>query len=153
MRALEAVRSALLRLSAVLAGGLLAALVTLDAVQVVLRYALGRGFAWGGEVAAILLITLTWVGAGHLWLARSHVAVDLFGLGGTWVRGAIDAGLVAGALALLPALASTVQGFGFIELPALGVPASIKYWPVAGGVAFLGVAAALDLALLRRAPA
>ena len=133
--------------SAAIMGARLVALVSLDFLQVVLRYLLGDGFTWGGDVAVILLLTLAWLGAGHAWLARSHIAVELFALPPA-LRAALDVVAIAGALILAPQLVATIDAFGFIDLPSLPVSASVKYWPVALGVAFVAIAAAIDLLLL-----
>ena len=143
----RAARRALLLASAALMGLLLVALVTLDFTRVVLRYYLGEGFAWAPDLAVTWLITLAWLGAGHLWLARSHIAIDLF-VQPRWLRAGVDLAVIAGALVLLPLVGRTIDAFGFIDLPALPASAAVKYWPIWGGVAYLGVAALVDLLCL-----
>ena len=142
---IDTVRRVLLGASATVMGLLLAALVTLDFLQVVLRYMLGDGFVWGADVSVIALLTLAWLGAGHAWLARAHIAIALFEQP-RWIRIATDLAVIAGAVALAPLLLQTIDAYGFIDLPSLPVTAAVKYWPVAGGAAFLAVAAAVDLA-------
>lgn len=152
MRVLDGLSRALRGLSGALMGAILAALVALDVAQVVLRYGLGGGWPWAGDVSVILLLTLAWLGAGHLWLARGHIAVDLIAAGSRagralWVG--FDAVVLVGGLALLPMTARTMEAYGFIDLPVLPLPGSVKYVPVAVGLAFVTLAAAIML--LRRA--
>lgn len=141
---IDHVRRGLLVASATLMGLILAGLVTLDFGQVVLRYVLGDGFVWGADVAVIALLTLAWLGAGHAWLTRSHIAIALFEQP-RWIRVAADLAVIAGSIALAPLLLQTIDAFGFIDLPSLPLSAAVKYWPVGVGVAFLVAAAVLDL--------
>ena len=142
---IDRLRRGLLFASATLMGLILAGLVTLDFLQVVLRYLLGDGFVWGADVSVIALLTLAWLGAGHAWLARAHIAIALFEQP-RLIRVAANLAVVAGAVALAPLLLQTIDAFGFIDLPSLPLTAAVKYWPVVAGVAFLVVAALVDLA-------
>ena len=151
-RALDALAAALLHASAAAMGAILAALVALDVAQVVLRYGAGRGWPWAGDLSVILLLTLAWIGAGHLWLARGHIAVDLIAPASRAGRAlwlAFDAAVLAGGIALWPMTLRTMAAYGFIDLPALPLAASAKYLPVAAGTAFAALAAAI--LLVRRA--
>lgn len=133
---------------------ILLALVTLDALQVALRYLLGTGWPWAGDLAVILLLSLAWIGAGHLWLQGAHIAVDLLP-DRPRLRAALDAGssaaVVAGGLALVPLTLETITVYGAIDLPALPLPASAKYAPVAVGATYAVAAAAIRL-MASRAP-
>ena len=147
--ALDVADRALRRGSAVAMGLCLATLVGLDAAQVALRYGLGRGWPWAGDVSVILLLTLAWLGAGHLWLARGHIAVDLVdgtGPAGRALAVAFDLVALIGGLVLLPMTVATMQAYSFIDLPVLPLPGSVKYAPVALGLAFVTLAAAIALA-------
>ena len=148
---LERVRRACLRVSAGALGALLAALVALDFAQVLMRYALGRGWPWAGDVSIILLLSLAWLGAAHLWLDRGHIAVALVPVG-TGLHRVLSTlwsfAALAGAVALAPHLIDTISAYAMIDLPALALPASAKYLPVAAGLALLVAAAALDLVRL-----
>lgn len=131
---------------------ILLALVTLDALQVVLRYLLGTGWPWAGDLAVILLLSLAWIGAGHLWLLGAHVAVDLIP-DRPPLRAALDAAfgaaVVLGGIVLVPLTLETIAAYGAIDLPALPLPASVKYLPVAAGTLYVIAAAALRLAAPR----
>ena len=144
MSTLLAVRRALLAASAVVMALLLVALVSLDFLRVVLRYLVGEGFAWAPDLAVIWLIALAWIGAGHLWLARSHIAIDLFDQP-RWLRIGVSALVAGGVAVLVPIVWKTIGAYGFIDLPALPLSAAAKYWPIMGGIVFLGVAAFVDL--------
>lgn len=151
-QALDGLAALLIRASGVAMGAVLAALVALDVAQVALRYGPGWGWPWAGDVSVILLLTLAWLGAGHLWLARGHIAVDLIAPASRagwalWL--AFDVAVLAGGLALLPMTLRTMEAYGFIDLPVLPLPGSVKYMPVAAGIAFVTLAAAI--VLLRRA--
>ena len=137
-------RRLLLAASALVMALLLVLLVGLDFVRVVLRYIVGDGFPWAPDLAIVWLLLLAWIGAGHLWLARSHIAIDLFAMPRAG-RMAVDVVVIAGTVLLLPLVAKTIDAFGFIDLPALPLSAAVKYWPIWGGVVFLGVAALIDL--------
>ncbi len=129
-------------------GAILAGLVALDVAQVVMRYGFGTGWPWAGDVAVIALLTLAWIGAGHLWLTRGHIAVDLIApdsRAGRALRLAFDVVALAGGLILLPMTARTMEAYGFIDLPVLPLPGSVKYLPVALGLGFVALAAALLL--------
>jgi len=126
-------------------------LVGIDFSQVVLRYGFGMGWPWAGDVSIILLLSLAWIGAGHLWLTRGHIAVDLIAPASRTGRGfwlAFDLLVLIGGAVLLPMTLTTMQAYSFIELPTLPLPGSIKYMPVAAGIAFVVLAA--GVVLIRR---
>ena len=139
--------AALTAVSGALMALLLLALVTLDALQVALRYALGTGWPWAGDLAVILLLSLAWIGAGHLWLLGGHVAVDLLDRPrlARALHAAFGLAVVVGGAVLLPLAVETMAVYGTIDLPALPVPASVKYAPVAVGTAYVVAAAMVRL--------
>lgn len=148
-------RASIAALSALLAA-LLVVLVALEIVNVVLRYVVGAGFVWSVDVAILLTSSLAWIGVPTLWLARGHIAVDLAtGLLGrryeAGLRVALDLGAIAAGLALAIHGHATLQAFGMITLPALGLPGSVKYVPIVAGAGLLVYAGALNL-LADRAP-
>jgi TRAP-type C4-dicarboxylate transport system permease small subunit len=60
------------------AGGCLAAIVVLITVQVFCRYVLNAPLSWPEELASILFISMTYLGALVLPALRQHVSVDVF---------------------------------------------------------------------------
>lgn len=148
----ERLRAGLARISLWAMALCLLALVTLDFWQVIQRYLLGASWPWAGEVGIILLLSLAWIGAGHLWLVRGHIAVDLIA-GGTRAARilsvAFDAVVLGGGLILMPLIFDTMAAYSFIDLPTLPVSGAVKYAPLAAGTLFLCVAAALMLVTRR----
>lgn len=148
VRKATAVKAVALKLSTATLAACLLALVTLDFLQVVLRYLFGAGWPWAGDLSIVLILMLAWVGAGHLWLLGGHIAVDLTaGYPALFRRLQILFGLAAvgGGLVLLPMTVETMSAYGAIDLPALPLPASVKYFPIAVGTAYLVAAAGLVL--------
>jgi TRAP-type C4-dicarboxylate transport system permease small subunit len=131
-----------------LLGLLLLAMVALDGGQVLLRYVFSSGVVWGGDVSALLLLTLGWLGAPALWLNRSHIAVDLFpgsALGGRAARAVLDIVMIAGGVWLFHASLGALEAYSFIDLPVLPLSASVKYLPITVGAALLALVALLNL--------
>lgn len=128
-------------------GALLLGLVSLDVAQVVLRYGMGAGWPWAGDATIVGLLTLAWLGAGHLWLRGAHVAVSL--LPGRAARAAfvVVTGLLLAACGVaLPMVWEAVRLYSAIDLPALPLPMAAKYVPVLGGLVWLMACAAIRLA-------
>lgn len=145
---LEAIHGALVRASLWMMGLCLLALVSLDFWQVIQRYVLGVSWPWAGDVSIVLLLTLAWIGAGHLWLTRAHIAVDFLAARPHVSRALtilFDLIVLAGGAILMPLIYDTMVAYSVIDLPTLPVTGSIKYAPVAAGTAFLCVAAAIML--------
>lgn len=137
--------------SAVFMGLCLIVLVGIDFAQVVLRYGFGLGWPWAGDVSIILLLSLAWIGAGHLWLKRGHIAVDLIAPASRAGRALwllFDLLVLVGGAVLLTMTVKTIQAYSFIDLPALPLPGSVKYMPVAAGILFVVLSA--GLVLIRR---
>lgn len=125
-------------------GAVLVALVCLDVAQVALRYGLGIGWPWAGDLGTIGLLTLAWIGAGHLWLRGAHIAVDLLPARAGRVMGHVFAlAALAAAGIALPMTWEVVGLYGTIDLPALPLPMSAKYVPVLGGLIWLVAAIVL----------
>ncbi|MCR9137746.1 MAG: TRAP transporter small permease subunit [Alphaproteobacteria bacterium] len=130
-------------------GAVLAALISLEVVQVFLRYFLAEGLIWGRDVATLLLFCLAWFGASLGWLNGNHIAVDLFGSGrsGRQRRGLVlNLLMMAFAIALSVMTIRAIEAFSLIELPSLGVPAAIKFVPIIIGTMLLILASILNLA-------
>lgn len=145
---LERLRAGLARVSLWAIGLCLVALVALDFWQVIQRYVLGVSWPWAGDLSIILLLALAWIGAGHLWLARGHIAVDLLPFGARLLP-LFDLVVLVGGALLLPLIWETMAAYSFIDLPALNVSGAVKYWPLLAGTGFLCVAAALMLVVRR----
>ncbi len=147
----RSLRRVLIRTLQLLMGGLLAALIGLEVVQVMLRYLLAGGIIWGRDVATLLLFTIAWLGAPLIWMQRGHLAVDLFPgalAGAGAARGvgiALNLILLGGAGALIPVTLGAMQAFAFIDLPTLGTAASVKFIPMLAGTVLLMLAALLGL--------
>ena len=133
-------------------GAVLVALVALDVAQVVLRYGFGAGWPWAGDLTIVLLLTLAWLGAGHLWLRGTHIAASLLPERAAGVAGAAFAVVaLLGIVVVMPMAWGTMLLYAGIDLPALPLPAAVKFAPVVAGLAWLGVAIALRLAAGRDA--
>ena len=142
----ETIRKTLAHISLWAMGLCLTTLVSLDFWQVIQRYALGQSWPWAGDVSVILLLTLAWIGAGYLWLVNGHIAVDFLPLKDTQLNAlktVFDGVVLIGGVVLIPMTWDTMQAYSFIDLPTLPVSGSIKYVPVAVGLGFLTLAAAL----------
>ena len=129
-------------------GVLVIGLIGLEVVQVFLRYFLASGISWGRDVSTLLMFAIAWLGAPYLWLQRRHLAVDLLpgSLTGTrYWQTALDLVVIAASIALLLTTRQAMEAFEFIDLPALGTSAAIKFWPMATGATLLVVAGVLNL--------
>ncbi len=148
IRRTAAIKAVVLKLSTAVLAACLLALVTLDFLQVVLRYLFGAGWPWAGDLSIVLILMLAWVGAGHLWLLGGHIAVDLTAGNRRlfrYLQILFGLAVVGGGLVLLPMTVETMSAYGAIDLPALPLPASVKYLPVAVGTLYLVAAASLVL--------
>ncbi|MFD0915378.1 TRAP transporter small permease [Pseudahrensia aquimaris] len=151
IRRLTRLRHWLTSTSRIIMAALVLALVSLDFVQVIMRYAFGTGWPWAGDVSIVMLLSLAWIGVGHLWLSRGHIAVDLLAGSKAALRRRIDMAacivVIACCVVLLPMIDKTIGVYGFIDLPALGVSGAVKYWPIIIGTTYLLIGAVIDLAL------
>jgi len=142
-------RERLTRVSSVVLGILLLVLVLLELNQVVMRYLFGAGLFWTAEVSTLVMMSLAWLGAAHLWLLRGHLAIDLIGTAhARWHRlidVVADLLVIAGVLWLSPKIATTLDAYWMIELGSLPVSASVSYLPMSMGVLLLAGAATLNL--------
>ena len=128
-------------------GALLLALVSLDLAQVMLRYGVGGGLPWAGDATIVGLLTLAWLGAGHLWLRGAHVAVaHLPPKAARAAHVAVTAFLLLACGVAAPMVWEAVRLYAAIDLAALPLPMAAKYVPVLGGLIWLMAAALLRLA-------
>lgn len=125
------------------------ALIGLEVYQIFLRYFLSDGIVWGPDISTLLLFCIAWLGAPLLWLKKGHLAVDLFPSrpSGQIVMNIL---MLVAAIALIVVTRWAMDAFAMIELPALGIPASVKYFPMIIGTSLLVVAAALNLLTSKR---
>lgn len=146
---LAALRAFLTRFTGGALGVLAAALILVEASQAVLRHGFATGVFWAGEISTLLLMSLGWVGAGHLWLSRRHLVVDLFGDAlERWRRPlllATDCLLFAGLLWLAPRIVAASVAFDGVRVGGIEMPASIRFIPVSVGLVLLAIGSALNL--------
>ncbi len=133
-----------------LIGALVLLLITLAFTQVVLRYGFAAAILWVEEISVMALIWLAWIGIVYLWLARSHIVVDLLMpvlslSAANRLAIAINALAVVGGAALTVISFGTVDAYSGMEMGSLEIEASIKYYPILVGGAGVAVAALLDI--------
>ena len=152
---MDAIRRGLNRSIRLCLGLLIVALIGLEVAQVVLRYFFTTGVSWGRDLSTLMMFAIAWLGAPLMWLDRKHLAVDLLpeaiGQSRIW-NAALDLLVMAAAIALLIVTRTAMRNFAFIDLPALGTSAAIKFWPMAVGTGLLIVAGGLNLLSLRDTP-
>ncbi|MEZ5652813.1 MAG: TRAP transporter small permease subunit [Burkholderiaceae bacterium] len=145
-----ALRGWLARASGGLLGVAAAALILIEASQAVLRHGFATGVFWASEIATLLLMLLGWIGAGHLWITRQHLVVDLLGSHlDRWRRPlllATDCLLFAGLAWLTPRIIVASTAFGGVQSGAVDLPASVRFVPVTAGLILLGIGSTLNLA-------
>lgn len=145
----DRIRRILIKGLEIVLGAILIALISLEVVQVFLRYFLAEGLIWGRDVATLLLFCLAWIGAPLGWLNGNYIAVDLFAGSRSGRRRAgivLNLVMVAFAIALGVNTLQAIEAFSLIELPSLGVSAAVKFVPIIAGAALLILASLLNLA-------
>lgn len=143
------IRRILIKGLEIVLGAILIALISLEVVQVFLRYFLAEGLIWGRDVATLLLFCLAWIGAPLGWLNGNYIAVDLFGGGQSGRRRTgivLNLVMVAFAIALAVMTLQAIEAFSLIDLPSLGMSAAVKFVPIITGAALLILASLLNLA-------
>ncbi|MGB1256506.1 MAG: TRAP transporter small permease subunit [Thiolinea sp.] len=124
-------------------------LVLLECIEIVLRYGFATTLLWSADVSALLLLSLGWLGAGHLWIARNHLVVDLFQ--GRFPRffkyTSVAAEVVAlsGLIWLTPKVMQVMAIYADIIMPALEVPAIVRFIPLALGMSLIFLGTILNL--------
>jgi len=142
------------RITAFMAGTILAAMTILVFLTVIYRYFLLAPISWGEEMARFLFIALSLLGAALAMKDRSHFTItiltDKFPAA---VRTGLEVVVALGATALLGVVIG--KGWSLTLLnrnqisPALGVPMSVAYLPVPLGATLMLLFLWMDL-LLRR---
>jgi len=150
-RSAAGLRATLIPLFRVALGLLLLALIGLEGAQVTLRYLFAEGVVWGRDVSTLLLLSLAWVGAPLLWLSHAHIAVDLLRRrlrppGDIAFDRLVNALMAVAAAVFVLMTIEAIRSFSVIELPALGVSAAVKFYPVLVGSCLMLLAAVVNLA-------
>jgi len=142
-------RQRILTITALLLGLTLCLLVLLECIEIVLRYGFSTTLIWWADVSALLLLLLGWLGAGHLWIARKHLVVDLFQ--GRfprffkWVSLVAEVVVLVGILWLAPKVVDTLSIYTDIVMPSLEVPAAIRFVPLVIGLFLISLGSILSL--------
>ena len=142
-------RRLLLRLTRHGLGAGLAFMAGLAVLQVVLRYVFADSITWVEEISVLVLLWLAWIGAIHLWLDRSHIAVDLLlpdaGPRRDAIAAIFDLAAIAAGLTLAWAAETTLAAFGGVLYGSVEWPGEVKYLPVLIGGAGIALAGLLNL--------
>ena len=127
-----------------------AVLVGLALFQVVLRYVFASSLIWVEEVSVMIMIWMAWLGVSLLWLQGSHICLDivLTKLSASAKHSFayfMDILIMIAAATLFVVSLETVRAFVGLELSALSIDLSIKYYPVTVGSVCLIFAALLNI--------
>ena len=142
-------RQQILKITAYLLGLTVCLLVLLECVEIVLRYGFATTLIWSADVSALLLLSLGWLGGGHLWIARKHLVVDLFQ--GRFPRFFKLVSIVAevvvlvGVIWLAPKIMDTLSIYADMVMPALEVSAAIRFVPLLIGLFLISLGSILNL--------
>ncbi len=130
-------------------GVILCTLVILEFVQVAMRYIFDQGLFWAADVTLLLLLSLGWLGAAHLWFIKQHLTLRLFD---RWLMpyqqaldGLVDLLAVLGALYLIPGFIDTLKIYAKIELAVLPVSAAVIYIPPLVSITLIGISGFIKL--------
>ncbi len=143
------------RLTAFVAGTILAAMTILVFLTVIYRYFLLAPISWGEEMSRFLFIAVSMLGAALAMKDRSHFAITILiakfpARIQAWLEGLI----ALGTTVLLGIVINKGWGLTLLnrnqESPALGVPMSIPYAAVPLGASLMLVFLWLDLLIKRR---
>lgn len=147
----SATRHILLITGSIFLGLILCTLVVLEIAELSLRYILSTGIYWFADISGLLLQTLGWVGAGYLWIARSHLVVDIMNLQSSslkrWLGILAEWVMLVGVIWITPKILQTMTIHNSIIMPTLDVPSSLKYVPMLVGILLLGTGAVINLML------
>ncbi|HWU41256.1 MAG TPA: TRAP transporter small permease, partial [Candidatus Acidoferrum sp.] len=143
------------RLTAFIAGTILAAMTILVFLTVIYRYFLLAPISWGEEMARFLFIALSMLGASLAMKDRSHFAITILTARfPAPVRAWLEVVVALGATALLAIVID--KGWSLTLLnqnqisPALGVPMSIPYLAVPLGATLMVIFLWMDLVIKRQ---
>jgi TRAP-type C4-dicarboxylate transport system permease small subunit len=122
----------LTRFLEVLVATLVAGVVLVVSAQVGVRYLLNASFDWSEEVARILLVWLTCVGAALAMQRSAHVRVELVGpllppRARAWLEVALDLLMLLFLAVLLVKGVSLIRISHTVVTPALSIPTSVVH--------------------------
>jgi len=152
------IRQQVLAVTSRLLGMTLCLLVLLECIEIVLRYSFATTLLWSTDISALLLLLLGWLGAGHLWIAKSHLVVDLFPgrfpLFFKLVNIAAEVTMLLGIIWITPKLMQTMAIYAEMIMPALEVSASVRFIPLVIGLLLISLGSIFNLvdALSRNSP-
>lgn len=143
-KAPPAAARAVLRLIELAVAGALAAMLVLTVLNVILRYAFDSGIAEAEEVAVVLLVWVTFLGAVTALARNEHLGIDLLASAGRPVQAvaALLSGVMMIAISALLVWGSVVQfEINLVNtMPVSGLSQSVLYAAaLAGGVGMLVV--------------
>ncbi len=143
------------RLTAFVAGTILAAMTILVFLTVIYRYFLLAPISWGEEMSRFLFIAVSMLGAALAMKDRSHFAITiLIAKFPARIQAWLEVLIAGGTTVLLGIVIDKGWGLTLLnrnqESPALGVPMSIPYAAVPLGASLMLVFLWLDLLIKRR---
>ncbi len=143
------------RLTAFVAGTILAAMTILVFLTVIYRYFLLAPISWGEEMSRFLFIAVSMLGAALAMKDRSHFAITiLIAKFPARIQAWLEMLIALGTTVLLGIVISKGWGLTLLnrnqESPALGVPMSIPYAAVPLGASLMLAFLWLDLLIKRR---
>jgi TRAP-type C4-dicarboxylate transport system permease small subunit len=143
------------RITAFVAGTILAGMTVLVFLTVIYRYFLLAPISWGEEMARFLFIALSMLGAALAMKDRSHFTITILTAKfPAAVRAWLEVVVALGATALLAVVIG--KGWGLTLLnrnqisPAMGMPMSVAYFPVPLGATLMLLFLWTDLLLKRQ---
>ena len=143
------VRQLVLAVISRLLGLTLCLLVLLECIEIVLRYGFATTLLWSTDISALLLLLLGWLGAGHLWIAKNHLVVDLFpGRFPHFFKAmniAAELIVLLGVIWITPKLMQTMAIYTEMIMPALEVSASVRFIPLMIGLLLISLGSILNL--------
>jgi TRAP-type C4-dicarboxylate transport system permease small subunit len=151
---LKALHRWLGRITAFVAGTILAAMTILVFLTVIYRYFLLAPISWGEEMARFLFIALSMLGASLAMKDRSHFTITILTAKfPAPMRAWLDLVIALGATALLAIVIDNGWSLTLLNRnqisPALGVPMSIPYLAVPLGATLMVLFLWMDLVIKR----
>jgi len=150
LRALAQVNSRISWLLGIVLGASLAALVAVELMQMVMRYAFNSGFAWITSVQTELLLCIAWFGVAKLWIERRSLSISNSSASDDSAQDSEQSRstkkysdhlstvipimtsllMLTGAILVFPYVWEIRDVYGGIDMPGLTVSAAIKSFPL-----------------------